>query len=223
MSQIIKILVSNTALLSRRTIFTIIIVFSFITISSCSTFNGTRLEGLLGGEENLIKLAYNIADDLEKTAFPPLMPHHPEQPILTTTFANNNNLNETSRFSRLLQEHLASRLVQLGYSVREIKLSNELDITPGKGETILSRNLNQIKADQPAQAVSVGTYSLSNRNLYITARMVDPVNSNIISSVDYKVVMDKNILAMFGLQLKPADDTQYVEEPRTSFMTRLLY
>ncbi len=200
------------------------VIWSLLLLSSgCSQFNGTRLENYLGGEENLIRLSYSIADTLEKRAFPPLIALHPEQPVLITTFVNNEDLKETSKFSRILQENIASRFVQHGYTVREIKLEEKLHIKPHSGETILSRESSQIKPQQNAQAIVTGTFTLSERNIYISARLVNPHSGNIISTTDHKIVMDKNILAMFGLMLTPTDDIDFIEEPKTPLMTRLLY
>lgn len=199
------------------------ITTTLLLFSSCSTFNGTPLEGYLGADQNLIDLAYTIAEDLEKQAFPPIIPRHPDRPILTTTFVNNNDLGETSHFSRILQEHLTSKFVQMGYTVREIKLRNELHIEPGNGETMLSRNLQNINKTQTAQAISVGTYSFTGRTMYISARLIDPESANILSSADYKIVMDKNVLAMFGLELRQDEEMNLIEEPKQSFMTWLLY
>ncbi len=198
----------------------IILVFIF---SGCSRFNGTRFENYLGGEENLISLAYSLADKLEKQAFPPLIAFHPEQPVLITTFVNNEDLTETSIFSRILQENIASRFVQRGYTVREVKLQEKLHIKPRSGETILSREKSEIQSNQDAQAIVLGTFTLSNRNIYVSARLVNPHSGNIISATDYKIVMDKNILAMFDLRLTPKDDIVPIKEPKTAFMTRLLY
>lgn len=195
----------------------------FLLLSSCATFNGTRFESLLGTHHNLIDLAYTIAEDLEKQAYPPLTPRNPDQPILTTTFVSNNNLDETSKFSRILQEHLTSRFVQMGYTVREIKLRNNLQIEPGHGEKILSRRLEEIQPTQQAQAVSVGTYSLTNDAIYISARLINPENANIISSNDYIMALNKETLAMFGAKMGPQDIVYPVEEPQPSFMTRILY
>ena len=117
--------------LCRFSMFLLFVVV--LLLSSCASFNGTRLESLLGTRQNLIKLGYTIAEDLERQAYPPLTPRNPDQPILTTTFVSNNNLDETSNFSRILQEHLTSRFVQMGYTVREIKLRNNLHIEPGYG------------------------------------------------------------------------------------------
>ncbi len=200
-----------------------LIITSLILLTSCSYFNGTPLEEYLGADKNLVDMAYDIAEDLEERAFPPLIARHPDQPILSTTFVNNNDLDQTSHFGRILQEHLTSRFVQLGYTAREVKLRNQMAIDPKSGEKMLSRNLIDINPQQNAQAVSVGTYSYTNRTMYISARLIDPQNSNIISSVDYKLIMDENVLAMFGLKLQPEDDMDLIEEPSQSFVSWLLY
>lgn len=198
----------------------LLILFGF---TGCTVFNGTKVEGLLGADENLIKLAYKITDDLEKNAYPRLIRRHPDKPVVTTTFVNNNDLNKTSQFSRILQEHMNSRFVQLGYSVKEIKLREKMLIRPKDGEKMLSRDISEIQPSFPAQAISAGTYNFSNRIMYISARLINPENSNILSSVDYKVVMDKNMLAMFGLQIQENESIDLIDPPRQSFLTWLLY
>ena len=159
----------TTSALPRFAIF--ICFISVILFSNgCSSFNGTRLEGFLGADTNLIHLSYTIADHLAERAMPPLMPHHPNMPVLVTTLVDNNDLRQTSRFGRVLQEHMASRLVQLGYTVREIKLANTLHIEAKSGETILSRDLSQLSRAQSSQAILAGTISrIQQDSLYFDA------------------------------------------------------
>jgi hypothetical protein len=197
-------------------------LFLLLCLSGCTYFNGTRLEGLLGADENLISLSYKITEDLEENAVPRLMPRHPDQPLLMTTFVDNNDLNQTSHFGRILQEHIASRFVQLGYTVREIKMRNNLLIRPKSGEIILSRDLKLLNPSLTAQAVLVGTYSYSKRIMYISARLINPENSTIISSMDYQLVMDENVLAMFGLKIAK-DDPYTIEKPRESLINKIFY
>ncbi len=194
-----------------------------LLLAGCSSINGAPMTSLFTSNRNVIDLAYEIAEDLEEQAFPPLVARHPDKPILTTTFVNGDNLKETSHFSRILQENIASRFVQIGYSVRETKLRNNLYIEENSGEIMLSRNLADIKPTQKAQAISLGTFALTGNVMYITAKLVAPDNANIISSVDYKIEMDENMLAMFGLQLQQDDAEEMIDEPQPSFMTRLLY
>ena len=193
-----------------------------LCLSGCTYFNGTRLEGFLGADENLISLSYKITEDLEENAIPRLMPRHPDQPLLMTTFVDNNDLNQTSHFGRVLQEHIASRFVQLGYTVREIKMRNNLLIRPKSGEIMLSRDLKLLNPSLTAQAVLVGTYSYSKRTMYISARLINPENSTIISSMDYQLVMDENVLAMFGLKIAK-DDPYTIEKPRESLINKIFY
>jgi TolB-like protein len=143
--------------------------------------------------------------------------HHPDMPILITTFVDNNNLEQTSQLGRILQEHIASRFVQLGYTVREIKLSNSLNIEQKSGETILSRDLSLLKAGQQAQAILAGTISRINRTLYVSARLISPTNQNILATNDYKLYMDDDILAMFE-SIRQPDEDNLIAEPRQPFL-----
>lgn len=206
--------------LSRLIVATVLVFLLFLN-NGCSSFNCTRLENILGANTNLIDFSYTIADNLAKRALPPLIPRHPEMPIIVTTFVDNNDLQQTSRFGRVLQEHITSRLVQIGYTVREMKLSNTINIEPKSGETILSRNLAQLKEGQEAQAILAGTISRTNRVLYISARLINPVNNNILATDDYQLCMDGNILAMFGLMHQNGADKS-INEPEPPFLNSIL-
>lgn len=205
---------------SRTLILMVLAITTFFN-SGCTSLNCTRLEPLLGGSTDLIQFSYTMADHLAAKAMPPLIPRHPNMPILVTTFVDNNDLQQTSHFGRILQEHIASRFVQLGYTVRELKISNTLHIEPKSGETILSRDLTQLSSGQQAQAILVGTISMTDRIVYISARLINPVNNNILSTDDYRLCMDDNILAMFRLQ-RQDDIDKPISEPRQPFLNSIL-
>lgn len=192
-----------------------------LLFASCSRFNGTPLEPIIGGDTNLISFSYRIADNLLYRASPPLVPQHPDMAILVSTLVDNNNLEETSKFGRVLQEHISSRLVQQGYTVREIKLSKTLSINPKSGETMLSRDLSQLSPDLKAQAVLVGTISRTGRVLYISSRLVNPMNKNIIATYDNRLVMGDKTLAMFGLQ-RQSDIATPVQDPGQPLLNKVL-
>ncbi len=142
-------------------------------------------------------------------------------PVLVTTFVSNSDLEKTGSFGRLIQEHIASRLVQLGYTVRELKMANNLYIEQQSGETILTRDLSQLDPNLQAQAIAVGTFTRTNRILYLSTRLIDPSNNNIISSNDYKLCMDDDILAMFGLQ-RHMDNNNSISEPSQPILNKIL-
>lgn len=188
--------------------------------TGCTSLNPTPFGNILGRNTNLVDFSYKIAENLIDRTVPPLMPSHPDMPILVTTFVDNNDLQQTSRFGRIMQEHIASRLVQLGYTVREIKMASTLTIEPKSGETVLSRDLSQISGEHQAQAILVGTVSRSESILYISARLINPVNNNILATDDYRLYMDNNILAMFGLR-RMDDIDNPVKEPSRSVINSI--
>jgi len=210
----------NNTLQKPRAIFVLAIILSLLLFSGCANLNCTRLEGLLGGKTDLVEFSYKIAEDLVLSAVPPLIPRSDQMPVLVTTFVSNSDLEKTSSFGRLLQEHLSSRLVQLGYTVKELKLANNLYIEPQSGETILTRDLTQLDPNLNAQAIVVGTFTRTNRMLYLSSRLINPATNIIISSNDYKLCMDDDILAMFGLQ-RHTDDGGTVAEPSQPILNKI--
>lgn len=196
------------------------ICFLLLFLASCSKLNCTRLEQYGGGEENLINLSYAMTDKLVQSAYPPLSPRNPYQPIIITTLVDNNDLQQTSTFGRIIQEHMASRLVQLGFTVKELKMRKNMVIEPKSGETFLSRHLDHINSSQSAQAVLVGTISHTNRTMYINTRLIHPKSSTIISSQDHKLCMDDTVLAMFNLKRNSGTCEDCIGEPSQPFLNR---
>lgn len=212
---------TDRSLLFRITVNTALLLLLLPAFSGCTRFNCTRLEPIIGNDTDLIAFSYTIADELTASAYPPLISMNPEMPVLVTTFVDNNDLDNTSKFGRILQEHISSRLVQLGYSVKEIKMTGKLQIEPKSGEIILSRDLEKISPSVKSQAVLVGTTSVANRTMYVSARIIHPVGNSIISSKDYRLCMDDTMLSMFNLQRNGTAGE--IEEPSRSWLNTILY
>lgn len=201
--------------------FVVLLCLAAALTGGCSSLNDTKLGGILGKDTDLIAFAYDITDNLVERSLPPLVPRHPEMPVVVATVVDNNDLARTSRFGRLLQEHMASRLVQHGYTVREIKLTRTVSIEPKSGETVLSRDLSKISGDLQAQAILAGTMSRSDRNLYVSTRLILPESGNILASDDRQLYMDDNLLALFNLR-RQGDGDQPITEPPPPRLNRLL-
>lgn len=201
-----------------------LLLFLVLLLSSCSEFNGTRLEPLLGGDVNLVRLGDNIARTLVENSFPPLHSRRIEQPVLVTTPVENKNLVTTSDFGRNLQNAIIAGFVARGYSAKEIKLRSELVVQDQRGEFMLSRHLSDISNKQQAQAVVVGTYSLANRVMYLSVRMVSPADRTIRSVYEDRLYLDENSLRLLDLQFATtADKDDLVLPPRESILDKLLY
>lgn len=192
-------------------------------LSSCSSFNGTRLEPLMGADVNLISLGETIAEELIEQAIPPLFPRQADQPVIVTTLVDNSNLDETSDFGRNLQNTITSGFVKKGYASKEVKLKGNILIETGHGEFMLSRDLNQIAKKQSAQAVVVGTYSLANRVMYLSVRLVSPLDRTIRGAYDDRLYLDENTLKMLGLQFAGQEGADEVQPPRESLIDKIFY
>jgi hypothetical protein len=193
-----------------------------LLLNGCSSLNGTRLEPLMGADVNLVKLGDKIAQTLIEQAVPPLFPRQPEQPIIVTTLVDNQQLNQTSDFGRNLQNTITSGFVKKGYISREIKLRGNVLVQANVGEFMLSRDLNEIAGKQNAQAVVVGTYTMTNRMMYLSIRLVTPQDRTIRAAYDDRLYLDENTLRMLNLQFK-SQDSSMVKPPEESFIDKIFY
>jgi len=106
------------------------------------------------------------------------------RPIIVASLVSIDNIQKSSTFGRMSSEIIASRLSQVGYNVKELKMSqNQIYIKKAEGEFVLSRDMQQIATKHNVQAIVVGTYAVSKfggyRDINICLKIVDPV-SNII-------------------------------------------
>ena len=101
-------------------------------------------------------------------------------------------------------------------------MTGKLLIEQKSGETILSRDLRKLAPLAKGQAILVGTFSISNRTLYVSARFVNPTDNSIVSSSDYRICMDENILAMFGLMRETGGGNE-IQEPKRSLLNSIFY
>jgi TolB-like protein len=139
------------------------------------------------GSGNLVRVGYRIADTLLANNTTPL---GPQDPVIVASFVNVNNLQQSSSFGRMLAEQIASRFAQSGKRVIEMKLrQTSVFVAEGKGEFMLSRDVKEISKEHNASAVVVGTYTAAWNTVYVSARIVRPTDSVIVSTADVAVPM----------------------------------
>ena len=202
------------------------ILFVLCAASGCSDLNGTRLEPVLGDDVNLVRLGDKVAAALINQTKPRLFPHQPDGPIMVTTPVNNDNIEDSSSFGRSFQNNIVAGFVSRGFIVREINLRRELQVVVHKGDFMLTRDMKSLAHKQHAQAVVVGTYTMANRVMYLSVRLVNPVDQGILAAYEDRLYLDANSLKMLGLQFKAkstnaADDQ--IQPPSPSILDKILY
>lgn len=105
------------------------------------------------------------------------------KPIIVTSIANLDDLNETTAIGRLVGEQMGSRLTQLGASIYEPRLRKGLDVNPN-GEIALSREAKDLAARTNATAFVTGTVTKMQGRYYFNARLVRVKDSRVIAAYD---------------------------------------
>ncbi len=148
---------------------------------------------------DMIFSSYAAADRLVQTSQGGL---DRAKPVLVASLVNINSLERSSGLGRVIAEQISSRLVSSGYSVAELKFRNSILIEEGKGEFILSRDVQEISRSRGAQAVIAGTYAVGANSVYVNVRLIRASDSKILSSYDYALRMDDNILYLVGVRFR---------------------
>lgn len=109
-------------------------------------------------------------------------------PIIITTFADLNNLKETTAFGRLVAENLGHELLVRKWAVVDIRLTKDLLIND-YGEFSLSRDVQKIRDSFQSGMVITGTYARIDDCLLVNVRLIDLNQAVIISSGQMMLVI----------------------------------
>jgi len=138
---------------------------------------------------DITSATYTAADNLMRNA---VMLLRPQDTLLVTTIADLNNLEASTSLGRLIEEQLVARFAQKGYTIKETRLHDGLIIIPQTGEFILSYEVAKI----PADLIIAGTYAVAKDTVYVTLKMLDCKNGNIVASYAYPLPLGPNTLTL---------------------------
>ena len=123
-----------------------------------------------------------------------------KQPLLTASFVNVNDLENSSGLGRMISEQVSSRFAQQGYTMVELKMRNAIFIKEKAGEFALSRSVKAVSQNHNAAAVIAGTYAIGRRSVYINARMIRAIDNVILASYDYSLPLGPDTKALLASQ-----------------------
>ncbi len=115
------------------------------------------------------------------------------QRLILTSFVNLDDLYETSGFGRALTESLSNALFRRGFQVAEIRKSSGLYIKRKGGELVLTRDAGLIAEQEDAQALSIGTYSLTPSTVIVNVKLVATESSDVLSVGWLEIQRSRNI------------------------------
>ncbi|MCG8324102.1 MAG: FlgO family outer membrane protein [Thiotrichales bacterium] len=125
-----------------------------------------------------------------------------EKSVISSTFVNLDNLEQTTPMGRLLSEQISAELTRLGYQMVELKLrQDEVLIQELEGEFVLTRDTEKLMLEHDAQAFLIGTYTVASNTMYVTSRLVNPNDNTVISAHNYNIALGPNALTLINREL----------------------
>jgi len=113
-----------------------------------------------------------------------------EYAVMVSTFVNLNNLYATSSLGRYLAEQMIGELQLAGVEVVEVRKSPGILVSRNHGEYGLSRDMDELAFVQPVQAMVVGTYSVTDGEIFVNARLLRNEDNVVISSAAMVLPVD---------------------------------
>ncbi|NGZ26965.1 MAG: hypothetical protein G8345_08760 [Magnetococcales bacterium] len=175
------------------------VAMAVLTLTGCVPPGGNSAAGQMGmtapqgvPEIDLVSVSHAIADSLVAELRKNHPWYHPRKPMLMTTLVTLSDLDTSSELGLLLSDQISSRLTQQGYAIVETKMRGDLAIRQTAGEFILSRDIMKLSQDHKAFAVVVGNYTISSQVIYLTARIIQIQNHQILASVNAKLPLERN-------------------------------
>ena len=123
---------------------------------------------------------------------------HPDarvRPTVITSFADLNNLGETSNLGRLMGEHFMHQLQIRGWNVTDVRMTRDLIINE-EGEFSLSRELKRLRGSYSAANVVTGTYTVTMDGVLINVRVLDLASGQVVSTAQTRFLRDKFVSSL---------------------------
>ncbi|MEZ0329818.1 MAG: FlgO family outer membrane protein [Dissulfuribacterales bacterium] len=126
---------------------------------------------------------------------------------IVTTFVRLDNLKTADTLGRLLAEGMGNELVKAGMAVTEIRNSNAVSVHPTTGELILSRDKTELKGYMDAAYALTGTYSVGERSVTISVRLLDLRSNRIVAVASNELIRTPDINALLSDEARVAPTT----------------
>ena len=104
----------------------------------------------------------------------------------------------SSPFGRIFAEQVASRLVQDGVGVVEVRLREALAVREG-GPYALSDDARDVARRVRARAALSGSYAVTPAYVLVTARLIDVASGLVLASWDKYIPLGPADYALFGM------------------------
>ena len=189
-----------------------IMISSVIALSGCTVKLTSSIK-----DGNMIRISHKAAAELisqsvcqkprglrhwfaknEEPCTSRLEPGH----LIVTSFADIDNLKNSSTFGRIIAQQVGSGFASRGHPVIELLLRDTVYIGVKEGEFLLSRALKDLSNEHDAQGVIVGTYAIGSNNVFVTTKLIRASDSLVLASEDFVLPLGPDARKLVGLDKK---------------------
>jgi TolB-like protein len=114
-------------------------------------------------------------------------------PLLVAGFADTSDLGRPSALGRLITEHMASHLHQVGVPTVLLPLTLPLFVERVPGEHVVAPEVKAIASARGLERLVLGTYAVAGEIVYVSARIVQVDNSRILATHDYTLPLTPDV------------------------------
>lgn len=133
-----------------------------------------------------------------------------EETITMATFVNLGHLYKTSSLGRCLTEQMLGEFQAAGLNVLEVRKSVGMMIREGFGEYSLSRDMGELSYVHAAQVMLVGTYTVSDGQLFLAARLLRNSDGLVVSSAGMVFPLDSVTAGLLADEATPRGGNKVV-------------
>ncbi len=126
-----------------------------------------------------------------------------EESITVCSFVNLNHLYATSALGRYLGEQMINELQLAGLDVFDVRITPSMMISRGFGEYGLSRDMAELSFVHPGSAMLVGTYSFTDNEIFINARLLRNSDGKVLSSASAVMAKNRVSTALLADEARP--------------------
>ena len=148
-----------------------------------------QVEQNLFEDVDLVSVNHAVGDALVSELMKNRPNFHKSKPILPTTFVDLTNLDSSSDLGLIMAEQIAARFTQNRFTMLETRIRGQLAVKKQQGEFIMTRDIEKMGSAYKAFAVLTGTYAKGTGIIYITAKLVQLNNKQVLASVTAKIPM----------------------------------
>ncbi len=142
---------------------------------------------------DLIEVSYKAVQTLLRQSSKPIVKG---SLIVVSTLVNVDDLKQTSAFGRIVSNQMGSGFNNSGYPIRGMELPTANFVVSEGGFLHLTDETKKNLREKKVSALVAGVFAAGKRSVYVSLRLIDISNMNIISSTDFVVPMGPDTKAL---------------------------